>query len=250
MNTIDNNEFMILNSIIYKIHTNPDFAAMRKELLEQLKMIIDFDSAEFHLSRGDGSISLDSGISYNSNASLDYSKAYEHIDYSQGILGTGSSMVYRETDLMPDEKRVQTEYYKSIYEVNNWHYSLQLVLAYDKRFLGVITFYKNKGKEDFKYADIFKIQLIENHLAYRINKEQEEASKNKDKVSVEEAVEQFGLTKKESDILDLLVKGYNNKEICDQMVISSNTVKKHILNIYRKLNIKNRVQLLCMVKEP
>lgn len=64
-------------------------------------------------------------------------------------------MVYRETDLMPDEKRVQTEYYKSIYEVNNWHYSLQLVLAYDKRFLGVITFYKNKGKEDFKYADIF-----------------------------------------------------------------------------------------------
>ena len=123
MNTIDNNEFMILNSIIYKIHTNPDFAAMRKELLEQLKMIIDFDSAEFHLSRGDGSISLDSGISYNSNASLDYSKAYEHIDYSQGILGTGSSMVYRETDLMPDEKRVQTEYYKSIYEVNNWHYS-------------------------------------------------------------------------------------------------------------------------------
>lgn len=62
MNTIDNNEFMILNSIIYKIHTNPDFAAMRKELLEQLKMIIDFDSAEFHLSRGDGSISLDSGF--------------------------------------------------------------------------------------------------------------------------------------------------------------------------------------------
>ena len=68
--------------------------------------------------------------------------------------------------------------------------------------------------------------------------------------SVEEAVEQFGLTKKESDILDLLVKGYSNKEICDKMVISSNTVKKHILNIYRKLNIKNRVQLLCMVKEP
>lgn len=63
-------------------------------------------------------------------------------------------------------------------------------------------------------------------------------------------MEQFGLTKKESDILDLLVKGYNNKEICDKMVISSNTVKKHILNIYRKLNIKNRVQLLCMVKEP
>lgn len=249
MNTIDNNDFMILNNIIYKIHTNPNFTAMRKELLEQLKMIIDFDSAEFHLSRGDGSISLISGISYNSNATLDFSKAYENIDYSQGILGSGKSIVYRETDIIPDEKRVQTEYYKNIYAANNWHYSLQLALAYDKRFLGVITFYKNKGKEDFKYADIFKLQLIENHLAYRIHKEQENVTKNGNKISVLDAIEQFGLTKKESAILELLVKGYSNKEICNQMVISSNTVKKHILNIYRKLDVKNRVQLFCMIKE-
>lgn len=249
MNTIDNNDFMILNSIIYKIHTNPDFTAMRKELLEQLKMIIDFDSAEFHLSRGDGTTSLVSGISYNKKASLDFSKVYENIDYSQGILGTGESIVYRETDIIPDEKRVQTEYYKNIYEANNWHYSLQLVLAYDKRFLGVITFYKKKGKEDFKYADIFKLQLIENHLSYRIYKEQERSAKNGDKISVADAVKQFGLTKRESAILELLIKGYSNKEICNQMVISGNTVKKHILNIYRKLDIKNRVQLFCMIKE-
>ena len=63
LNTIDNNDFMILNSIIYKIHTNSDFLAMRKELLEQLKMIIDFDSAEFHLSKGEGRISLTSSVS-------------------------------------------------------------------------------------------------------------------------------------------------------------------------------------------
>lgn len=52
MNTIDNNEFMILNSIIYKIHTNPDFAAMRKELLEQLKMIIDLTVRNFIFPEG------------------------------------------------------------------------------------------------------------------------------------------------------------------------------------------------------
>lgn len=77
---------------------------MRKELLEQLKMIIDFDSAEFHLSKGDGSISLTSSVSYNKKASVDFSQVYENIDYSQGILHTGKSMVYRETDIISDKK--------------------------------------------------------------------------------------------------------------------------------------------------
>ena len=37
--------------------------------------------------------------------------------------------------------------------------------------------------------------------------------------------------------------------ICDELVITPNTLKKHILNIYRKLGIKNRVQLFKMVRE-
>ena len=249
MNTIDNNEFMILNSIIYKIHTNPDFLAMRKELLEQLKMIIDFDSAEFHLSKGDGSISLTSSVSYNKSASVDFSHVYENIDYSQGILGTGKSMVYRETDIISDKKRVETEYYKNVYKVNNWHYSLQLILAHNEVFLGVITFYRNKEKDDFKYSDIFKLQLIKDHLAYRIYKEQQHATKYGDKISMQDAIELFGLTKRESDILKLLISGYSNKEICEQIVIANNTLKKHVLNIYRKLGVKNRIQLFRMIKE-
>lgn len=240
---------MILNSIVYKIHTNTDFFAMRKELLEQLKMIIDFDSADFHLSKGDGSTSLVSRVSYNNNGALDFSSVYEAIDYSQGILGTGQSMVYRESDIISDEKRIETEYYKNVYKVNNWHYSLQLILGYDDHFLGVITFYRNKEKEDFKYIDVFKMQLIKDHLAYRIYKEQENATKDGDKISIDDAVELFGLTKRESAILEYLMTGYSSAEICDKSAIANNTLKKHVLNIYRKLGIKNRVQLFLMIKE-
>lgn len=249
MKTIDNNDFMILNSIIYKIHTNTDFLAMRKELLEQLKMIIDFDSADFHLSKGDGSTSLVSRVSYNNNGALDFSQSYESIDYSQGILGTGKSMVYRESDIISDEKRIKTEYYKNVYEVNNWHYALQLVLGHNERFLGVITFYRNKDKEDFEYVDVFTIQLIKDHLAYRIYTEQENAAKSGDKISIQDAVELFGLTKRESAILELIMAGLSNTEIYHQSGITNNTFKKHVLNIYRKLGIKNRVQLFLMIKE-
>ncbi|WP_396426541.1 helix-turn-helix transcriptional regulator [Lentilactobacillus hilgardii] len=37
--------------------------------------------------------------------------------------------------------------------------------------------------------------------------------------------------------------------MCDQLYITNNTLKKHILNVYRKLGINNRVQLFKMVRE-
>ena len=44
-------------------------------------------------------------------------------------------------------------------------------------------------------------------------------------------------------------KPTGSKLIADELVITPNTLKKHILNIYRKLGIKNRVQLFKMVRE-
>ena len=56
---------------------------------------------------------------------------------------------------------------------------------------------------------------------WKIYKEQENATKYGDKVSVQDAVERFGLTKRESDILELLISGYSNKEICGDRIITS-----------------------------
>ena len=37
--------------------------------------------------------------------------------------------------------------------------------------------------------------------------------------------------------------------ICQNACITNNTLKKHILNIYKKLGIRNRVQMFKLVKE-
>ena len=46
MNTLQTNDWLILNSIIYEIYTTADFDQMRRKFLEQMKMLVDFDSAE------------------------------------------------------------------------------------------------------------------------------------------------------------------------------------------------------------
>ena len=49
MNTLQTNDWLILNSIIYEIYTTADFDQMRRKFLEQMKMLVDFDSADFYL---------------------------------------------------------------------------------------------------------------------------------------------------------------------------------------------------------
>ena len=57
-----------------------------------------------------------------------------------------------------------------------------------------------------------------------------------EKITVSAATEKFGLTRQEHNILHLLMEGKDNSFICDDLSISINTLKKHILNIYRKLH--------------
>lgn len=57
------------------------------------------------------------------------------------------------------------------------------------------------------------------------------------------------LTKKEKEIIYLICEGKSNKELSEILTISISTVKTHINHIYNKLNIKNRVQIINLVRE-
>jgi len=247
MRTLDTNDWILLNSIIYKIYTMESIDEMRSRFLEQMKMLIDFDSADFHLASPDGENKLISPVLLNCDEDL--SMAYNEIDYSRGILYSGKTLIYRESDIIDDAKRVETDYYKKVYRINNWHYSLQMVLARNKEFVGVITFYRSIGKDDFAYDDIFILDLLKDHLAFRLYNQKRKGAIINEKLSVAATTDKYGLTRREETILRLLMEGRDNKWICDSLVISENTLKKHILNIYRKLGINNRVSLFKMVRE-
>lgn len=51
-------------------------------------------------------------------------------------------------------------------------------------------------------------------------------------------------TSKEKQILQLLVDGKTNKEIAQELFIEISTVKTHINNIYRRLNVSNRTEAI------
>lgn len=52
------------------------------------------------------------------------------------------------------------------------------------------------------------------------------------------------LSAREQEVAKLLMGGGSNREIARKLYLSESTVKKHVTNIFRKLEIKNRVQLI------
>lgn len=54
------------------------------------------------------------------------------------------------------------------------------------------------------------------------------------------------LSTREREIVSLISKGYTNKEIGQHLFISESTVKSHLYNMFRKLDVQNRPQLIAL----
>jgi DNA-binding NarL/FixJ family response regulator len=59
------------------------------------------------------------------------------------------------------------------------------------------------------------------------------------------------LNEREIEILELMVKGLENKKIAQELFMSEQTIKNHITSIFKKLEVKNRTHaVIYAIKEP
>lgn len=61
--------------------------------------------------------------------------------------------------------------------------------------------------------------------------------------------EDIQLTSRETDVLEQLSKGLNYNKIAENLILSSGTVRKHIENIYKKLQVHNKLEAVQKAKK-
>jgi DNA-binding NarL/FixJ family response regulator len=57
------------------------------------------------------------------------------------------------------------------------------------------------------------------------------------------------LSQREQQVLDLILKGRKNKEICADTGLAMGTVKTHLNNLYNKFNVHSRLELALKAVE-
>ena len=64
-----------------------------------------------------------------------------------------------------------------------------------------------------------------------------------------EQSEDFNLTSRETEILEQLCQGLSYNQIANNLIISPKTVRKHIENVYGKLNVHSKVEALKVAQK-
>ncbi|MGA3328410.1 MAG: helix-turn-helix transcriptional regulator [Terriglobia bacterium] len=59
-----------------------------------------------------------------------------------------------------------------------------------------------------------------------------------------EGRQDFGLTARERQVIALVSASYTNKDVAEKLGISQNTAKHHLSNVFDKLGVSNRLELL------
>jgi len=102
-----------------------------------------------------------------------------------------------------------------------------------KEFIKAINTVHQGGK--YFSGDISNV-IVSSYLQNTNNTIKKEKAKSSD-------VNQFGLTKKERQILPLILKGKTNSEISEILNNSKRTIETHRFNMMKKMNVKNLMEL-------
>ena len=67
---------------------------------------------------------------------------------------------------------------------------------------------------------------------------------NAPKISLNDKCQRLNLTTREAEIAKLIYNGKSYKDSADQLHISDKTVSRHVSNIYKKLGIKSKIEMI------
>lgn len=63
-------------------------------------------------------------------------------------------------------------------------------------------------------------------------------------ISLQNNLAKKGLSRREVDVVELVATGLSNKAAADKLFVTEKTIKFHLTNIYKKLDVKSRAQLI------
>ena len=236
-----------LDNIIAAIYT-ADAATVLQQVCKSLKSVIDFDKSFTNLSSNQNN--LNRYFHYESldidERTLDsYIQYYVDIDYCAWYTVQPHPSVYRDTDLINEQKKEQATFFKEWMLPMNVYYGCGLSAAANEVSYGELTLFRSKGKGDFTDRDLEILEILNRHLCqFFSGKYPGGISKSSFDKQMTDFQVKYNLTAKENEIIENIKRGVEIKELHKVLFVSENTIKKHLANIYTKLNIKNRSQLI------
>lgn len=245
---LSENNWHILNQIIYDIYSSDNPHHMRKKFLENIKLLITYDKANFFVTdtlNDDHFITDPVSIGLEESAYDDYYTFFEKFDYNNWMYATAQNEAFILTELLSFLEMKNNLFASKWLVQKGIEHVIILSLSYKGTFVGVASLFRMQGKNNFTFTDKKILNILKNHLSLYLYQNifpKNTGSALSDTYLINLA-KIYHLTPREQEILNLLFTGIKTCDICSSLHISESTMRKHTTNIYKKLGITNRSQL-------
>lgn len=237
---ISRDECIQLNQIVLQSNLTRENRILRSTFLHMLPRLIEFDAASFFLAGQGAGKMEEEPVSLNLAESYMRTYAEAMVDKDEIIphIFCKAPFFYRVTDLISLDS---SDVYNSFLKPQGLRYAQGMNLVWGERFLGAVVLFRDKGNSNFSDKDLFLLSQFQSHLSLGLYQTiYREQQKSIQKIHI---MAHYQLTAREMEVIEYLLRGSTNQEISEVMFIHIDTVKTHLKNIYRKLDVSHRAQV-------
>ena len=158
---------------IYRLNELEDLGVFQRKTLELIRLSIPFcqgifytykrDDAGVYSLRGDPVV-----VGMKALYLYEFDKKYSRDVFFTKVSLSTHDKVIRDTDMMPDELRMNTEWYKEIYAKQGIHYALRSHLTYDGVILGSVDFFRAKEEVNFSDKEMDLLGILSPHITLKL----------------------------------------------------------------------------------
>ncbi len=159
------------------------------------------------------------------------------------------STIFRESDLMTEQQRLSSPIYQKCYQKFDVYDSLEYGIVCNGRPLGTLSLFR--GREDGPFTDdeLFLLTSVGLHLNQQMDAlvGKSRHQHTLDSYDLASIATKYGLTARETQLLELLTRFRNNHEIAESLQVRGSTLQKHFQNMFRKLGVTSRWEVMRLL---
>lgn len=250
---IGEEKWNIINELIYQLNAEPSLTKLRKTFLVNIKALINYDRGFFDLGyKKDTTAVFFDPVSENMDEKyLDlYYNEYQFVDTMYWFFSQNQTDIYRESDFISKAMESNSVFYSDWLEPQGIHFSMGSQVIFNGVLYGSVNLWRSEDHGDFSDEDVQIMTILNKHLDLRLYSQFPNGiRKNSDNEYSETLSHLYHLTPRELEIISKIYNGHSIKEIGEILYISENTVKKHTHNIFLKMKVDSRTQLIKIVHD-
>ena len=250
---IGEEKWNLINQLIYRINAETGLLKLRQDFLADIKNLISYDRGFFDLGyKKDKTAVFFDPVSVNMDEEYltSYYEEYQYVDTMYWFFSQNQSEIYRESDYVSEAMESASTFYSDWLEPQNIHYSTGLNIMFNGMLYGSLNLWRSEEHGDFSDEEVQILTIINRHLALRMHSQFPNGIRqNSDNEYSRTLANIYHLTPREIEIITQIYKGLSIKDIGEALYISENTVKKHSNNIFKKMNVESRSQLIKIIHD-